>query len=163
MAHKSSDTKHKATGETPAHAGHDRDGGREPEPAATDRADTLRRRSTARPRRADKATAARKGAAATAHQSENGIGHDGDGAAGALEAPGYGALGWMVYRTTYAVSYGVLFPVMLVAHAVPRDNPIVQGLCDGAGAARDAAGSIWSTSAVPALDSAEAAPALQYA
>ena len=35
-------------------------------------------------------------------------------------------------------SYGVVFPTLLVARAVPKDNAIVNGLVDGARAARDA-------------------------
>jgi hypothetical protein len=42
-----------------------------------------------------------------------------------------------VYTTSYSVSYGVVFPVMLLARAVPKDNAFVQGLVDGAQAARD--------------------------
>jgi hypothetical protein len=43
-----------------------------------------------------------------------------------------------VYRSSYAVSYGVVFPVAMVAHAIPKDNAIVNGLVDGARAAMDA-------------------------
>ncbi len=41
----------------------------------------------------------------------------------------------VVYQTTYAVSYGVVFPVAFVARAVPRDNAAVRGLIEGAHAA----------------------------
>jgi len=41
----------------------------------------------------------------------------------------------IVYQTTYAVSYGVVFPVALVARAVPRENAAVRGLIEGAHAA----------------------------
>jgi hypothetical protein len=44
----------------------------------------------------------------------------------------------LTYTTCYAVSYGVVFPTLLVARAVPKDNAIVNGLVDGARAARDA-------------------------
>lgn len=47
----------------------------------------------------------------------------------------------LTYTTCYAVSYGVVFPTLLVASAVPKDNAIVNGLVDGARAARDAIGS----------------------
>lgn len=43
----------------------------------------------------------------------------------------------LTYTTCYAVSYGVVFPTLLVARAVPRDNAIVNGLVDGTRAARD--------------------------
>jgi hypothetical protein len=40
-----------------------------------------------------------------------------------------------VYTTCYTVSYGVVFPAMLLAHSIPRDNAAVRGLIDGAQAA----------------------------
>src|SRR6516165_7327280 len=49
-----------------------------------------------------------------------------------------GFLSRLTYTTSYAVSYGVVFPTLLVARTVPKDNAIVQGLVDGALAARDA-------------------------
>jgi hypothetical protein len=48
-----------------------------------------------------------------------------------------GFLSRLTYTTCYAVSYGVVFPTLLVARAVPKDNAIVNGLVDGARAARD--------------------------
>ena len=44
----------------------------------------------------------------------------------------------LTYTTCYAVSYGVVFPALLVARAVPKENAVVNGLMDGARAARDA-------------------------
>ena len=41
-----------------------------------------------------------------------------------------------VYTTCYTVSYGVVFPAILLARAVPRDNLAVRGLIEGAEAAR---------------------------
>ena len=52
-----------------------------------------------------------------------------------------GFLGRLVYTTSYAVSYGVVFPTLFVAQAVPKDNALVHGLVDGARAARDAVAS----------------------
>jgi hypothetical protein len=49
-----------------------------------------------------------------------------------------GFLSRLTYTTCYAVSYGVVFPTLLVARAVPKDNAVVHGLVDGALAARDA-------------------------
>jgi hypothetical protein len=46
-----------------------------------------------------------------------------------------GFLSRLTYTTCYAVSYGVVFPSLLVARAVPKDNIIVQGLVEGARAA----------------------------
>jgi len=67
-----------------------------------------------------------------------------DGAADAQERvtemmPAIGGfLSRLTYTTCYAVSYGVVFPSLLVARAVPKDNAVVNGLVDGARAARDA-------------------------
>jgi hypothetical protein len=43
----------------------------------------------------------------------------------------------VVYKTSYAVSFGVTFPVMMIVRIVPKDNVLVHGLVDGALAARD--------------------------
>ena len=43
----------------------------------------------------------------------------------------------LVYTSCYGLSYGVVFPVMLVARMVPKDNAMVHGLVDGAIAARE--------------------------
>jgi hypothetical protein len=59
-----------------------------------------------------------------------------DGASEALPAVGH-FVSRVIYNTSYAVSYGVVFPVMLVVRAMPKDNAMVHGLVDGAMAARD--------------------------
>jgi hypothetical protein len=41
----------------------------------------------------------------------------------------------MLYTSTYTISYGVVFPVALVARGIPRDNAAVRGLIEGAQAA----------------------------
>jgi hypothetical protein len=41
----------------------------------------------------------------------------------------------LVYTTCYTASYGVVFPAMLLARAIPRNNEAVRGLIDGAQAA----------------------------
>jgi len=46
-------------------------------------------------------------------------------------------LGRVVYNTSYAVSFGVTFPVMMIVRVMPKDNAMVHGLVDGALAARD--------------------------
>lgn len=67
-----------------------------------------------------------------------------DGAADAQERvtemmPAIGGfLSRLTYTTCYAVSYGVVFPSLMIARAVPKENAIVNGLVDGARAARDA-------------------------
>ncbi len=43
----------------------------------------------------------------------------------------------LLYRSSYMLSFGVVFPVMLVVRVVPKNNAIVHGLIDGALAARD--------------------------
>lgn len=42
----------------------------------------------------------------------------------------------LVYTTCYTVSYGVVFPLALVALSVPQNNALVHGLVDGSRAAR---------------------------
>lgn len=49
----------------------------------------------------------------------------------------YGFFGRMVYEAAYYVSYGVTFPAVFVARAIPTDNAIVHGFRDGAIAARE--------------------------
>jgi hypothetical protein len=44
----------------------------------------------------------------------------------------------VVYRASYAVSFGVVYPAVLLANAVPRTNAVVHGLIDGAQAAMGA-------------------------
>ena len=78
-----------------------------------------------------------------------------DGAADARERvdqliPAVGGfLNRLTYTTCYAVSYGVVFPSLMVARAVPKDNAIVHGLVNGARAARDAVGSGAATASEP--------------
>ena len=43
----------------------------------------------------------------------------------------------LVYTSCYGLSYGIVFPVMLVVRMVPKDNAVVHGLVDGAIAARE--------------------------
>ncbi len=45
--------------------------------------------------------------------------------------------GRAVYRTSYALSFGVALPVMMVVRVMPKNNAMVHGLVDGAMAARD--------------------------
>ena len=42
-----------------------------------------------------------------------------------------------LYTTCYTISYGVVFPTVLLARSIPKDNAIVHGLVDGAHAAVD--------------------------
>src|SRR5258708_3482536 len=43
----------------------------------------------------------------------------------------------MVYHTCYSISYGVVFPSVLLARSIPKDNAAVHGFVDGAHAAKD--------------------------
>ena len=59
-----------------------------------------------------------------------------------------------LYTSSYAVSYGVVVPLALIALSVPHTNPFVHGLVDGSRAARDKVDALLSgkpaTSEVPA-------------
>jgi hypothetical protein len=57
-------------------------------------------------------------------------------ASSAMPALG-GLLSGLTYKTCYAVSYGVVFPAVLLARAIPKENAAVHGLVDGARAAMD--------------------------
>ena len=57
-------------------------------------------------------------------------------ASDALPALG-GFLSAVTYKTCYLVSYGLVFPTVLVVRAIPKENPVVHGLVDGACAAID--------------------------
>lgn len=48
------------------------------------------------------------------------------------------SLSQLVYKSTYTLSYGVVYGVVFVAHAFPKNNPVANGLSDGARAALDA-------------------------
>jgi hypothetical protein len=41
------------------------------------------------------------------------------------------------YKTCYGISFGVVFPTMLLVRSIPKDNAAVHGLIDGAQAALD--------------------------
>jgi hypothetical protein len=41
----------------------------------------------------------------------------------------------LVYTTCYTLSYGVVFPTVFLAHSIPKNNTVIQGLIDGAQAA----------------------------
>jgi hypothetical protein len=43
-----------------------------------------------------------------------------------------------IYATSYYTSYGVVFPALFVAHAIPGLSSIGNGLSEGAASARDA-------------------------
>ena len=55
----------------------------------------------------------------------------------------------LVYTTCYTISYGVLFPTVLIAKSIPADNAVVNGLVDGARAASDMVDQLKSRQLVP--------------
>ncbi|MDG3007109.1 hypothetical protein [Paludisphaera mucosa] len=59
-----------------------------------------------------------------------------------------------VYTTCYTISYGVVFPAVLLARSVPRNNIAVQGLIEGADAARDKVDEMYHPALDPASDHA---------
>jgi hypothetical protein len=68
-----------------------------------------------------------------------------------------------VYTTCYTMSYGVVFPTMLMVRSIPKDNAIVHGLTDGGLAARDAVVRMREKSAAEAAGHPEASAAVQPA
>jgi hypothetical protein len=47
--------------------------------------------------------------------------------------------GKLVYGTSYAAAFVIVFPTALVFGAIPKGNALVQGLLDGSAAAQDKA------------------------
>lgn len=45
----------------------------------------------------------------------------------------------LAYHGSYALSYGVVFPTMLILRSIPKENAAVHGFIDGARAAMDTA------------------------
>lgn len=79
--------------------------------------------------------------------------HDGAAAGEGMFASD-GFLSRMVYTASYSVSFGLVFPVMLLARSVPSGNALVRGLTDGSHAARRAVGALYDEAALPAPESA---------
>ncbi|MGZ3356544.1 MAG: hypothetical protein ACXVBO_17020 [Isosphaeraceae bacterium] len=59
-----------------------------------------------------------------------------------------------VYKTCYIISYGVVFPSVLLARAVPVNNAAVRGLIEGAQAAQHKVDELHHPALVPSTDSA---------
>jgi len=57
-------------------------------------------------------------------------------AANALPAAGR-ALSKGAYHTGFGLSFGITFPIFLLARVIPKNNPVVHGFVDGAHAAVD--------------------------
>ena len=47
------------------------------------------------------------------------------------------SLSGLTYKSCYAISYGIVFPTILVIRAIPKENAVVHGFIDGARAATD--------------------------
>ena len=80
-------------------------------------------------------------AAGTGYPMDLALGAARQGAADAREAAGRFAdsagvfVSRFVYTTCYTVSYGVVFPTVMLARSLPRHNPFAPGFLDGAAAA----------------------------
>ena len=57
-----------------------------------------------------------------------------------------------LYTSCYAVSYGVVFPMALVALSVPQNNPLVHGMIDGSRVARNKVDEILGGGSQPTVD-----------
>ena len=62
-----------------------------------------------------------------------------------------------VYTTCYTISYGVVFPTVLIARAIPKNNAVVNGLVDGAYAAVDMVDQLKSRQLAPPAVSQQSA------
>ncbi len=65
----------------------------------------------------------------------------------------------LVYTTCYTLSYGLVFPTVFLAHAIPKNNAAVQGLIDGAEAAIHKVDELRETTFQPSGAMATPAPA----
>ena len=41
------------------------------------------------------------------------------------------SLSGLAYKTCYAISYGIVFPTILIVRVIPKENAVVHGLIDG--------------------------------
>ena len=48
-----------------------------------------------------------------------------------------------IYGMGYYLSFGIMFPTMLVVRAIPLDNAFGDGLCDGTLAAKDSSAAVY--------------------
>lgn len=73
---------------------------------------------------------------AAVQAAKDGAGHAKEAAASLIPESG-SLLSKAAYHTCYAISYGLVFPSVLLAQTVPHDNAFVHGLIDGCHAAKD--------------------------
>jgi hypothetical protein len=71
-------------------------------------------------------------------------------ASDALPAAGQ-FLSQAAYKTCYGISFGVVFPTMLIVRAIPKENAAVHGFIDGAHAAMDSVREMQSRSVSDAV------------
>ena len=64
----------------------------------------------------------------------------------------------LTYTSFYALSYGVVFPTLLLVRSIPQENAIVHGLVDGGAAARDAVAKMKEKDTVAGDQPAETHP-----
>jgi len=60
----------------------------------------------------------------------------------ASDEPGF--LYRAVYGVGYYLSFGIMFPTMLIVRAIPLDNAFGDGLCDGTLAAKDSSAAVYA-------------------
>jgi hypothetical protein len=71
-----------------------------------------------------------------------------------------GFLSRLTYTTCYTVSYGVVFPTLLLVRALPKENAVVHGFVDGARAARDSIAVWHNESSAADLAASESHPTI---
>lgn len=82
---------------------------------------------------------------AAVQAAKDGASNARDAAAHLLPESGNIVSQW-TYKACYAISYGLVFPSVLIAQSIPQNNAFVHGLIDGAHAARDMASEMKSKS-----------------
>jgi len=91
---------------------------------------------------------------AAVHAAKQGAADARETAAEALPAASK-MLSDLVYKTCYGISYGVVFPSVLIARSIPQNNPVVHGFIDGSRAAIDMVNEMKGK---PAVESSAPAP-----
>jgi hypothetical protein len=43
----------------------------------------------------------------------------------------------MIYNGSYALAYGVVYPIVFIAQSLPQENPMMHGFRDGSQAVMD--------------------------
>jgi hypothetical protein len=77
---------------------------------------------------------------------------DAKATAGKIPPAAVSFLSRFVYTSSYTLSYGVMFPAILLAKSMPANNAVAHGFVDGAKAANDMV--VWMKNRPPALATA---------